>query len=74
MSENSERGYTWMPVGRSGWDSQTCHQIIRHIQSDEFKQNLLEVGFGKGQSDFFEAAIDNFKRSAEGSFTLAIFS
>ncbi len=65
VSQSGISGATWMPVGRGGWDSQTCYQIIRHIQSDEIKQNLLEAGFGKGQDDFFEVAIGNFQRIAD---------
>ena len=63
-SKDSEPGFELMPVGRSGWHHQTRHQIIRHIQSDEIKQNLLKAGFGKGQADFFEAAIGSYMQIA----------
>ena len=64
-NKGGTRGYSWMPVGRSGWNIQASDRIIRLIQNDDVKQSLLEAGFGKGQSDFFEAAIDNFKRMAD---------
>ena len=64
VSQSSISGTTWMPVGRSGWNSQTRDLIIRHIQSDELKKNLLKAGFGNGQADSLEAAIGNFMQIA----------
>ena len=64
ISKDSESGCELVPIGRSGWHDQTRHQIIRHIQSDEIKQDLLKAGFGKGQADFFEVAIGNFMQCA----------
>ena len=64
VSKDSGSSCELVPVGRSGWHHLTCHQIIRHIQSDGIKQNLLEAGFGKGQDNFFEAAISNFMQNA----------
>ena len=63
-SKDSERGYTWMPVGRSGWNNRTRDKIIRLILGDEFKQNLLKAEFGRGQDNFLKVAIDNFMQIA----------
>ena len=61
----SKYNFAWVPVGRSRLHNQTCHRIIRHIQSDDLKKNLLEAGFAKGQSSFLEAAISNFQCIAD---------
>ncbi len=60
--EGTLRDFVWTPVGRAGWDEVTCRKVMRQIESSEFKQELLESGFGKGQSEHLEAAIGNFRR------------
>ena len=60
--DDALRGFTWAPVGRVGWDEATCRKVMRQIESSEFKQELLESGFGKGQNEHLEAAIGYFRR------------
>lgn len=64
VAGGSTPGYAWIPVGRSGWNSQTRKRILQSVQGDELKLSLFEAGLGKGQSDFLEAAIANFERLA----------
>jgi len=64
MASGNPPGYAWIPVGRSGWNSQSRKRILQSVQSDELKLSLFEAGLGKGQSDFLGAAIANFERMA----------
>ena len=58
------RDYVVAPVGRSGLNSRNRSKIIRQIQSDHLKQELLEAGFSNGQSEHLEEAVGNFHRIA----------
>ena len=60
QTDNTER--IWMPVGRSGWNLDIREQILDIIQNDDFKHNLLEAGFGKGEQEFLDATIGIFRK------------
>ena len=64
LSKRNTSGFVFMPVGRSGWHDQTRQRILERLQNDDLKQSLLEAGFGKGQWEFLEAAINNIQRIA----------
>lgn len=64
MDAGNRPGYTWAPVGRSGWNSQIRSGIIENIQSDELKQSILQASIGKGREDFLDTAIENYLRLA----------
>ena len=51
----SNGNYVGMPVGRSGWNR--SNRILEHIQDEDLKKDLLQAGFGKGQTKFFDEAI-----------------
>ena len=55
----SNGNYVGMPVGRSGWNRR--NRILEHIQDEDLKKGLLQAGFGKGQTKFFDAVIVNFQ-------------
>ena len=54
----------FVPVGRSKWHSQTRERILDIIQNDDFKHDLLEAGFGKGEQEFLDATIGIFRVAA----------
>ena len=58
----SNGDFVRMPVGRSGWNHR--NHILELIQRDDFKKNLLQAGFAKGQTEFFDATITNFQQIA----------
>lgn len=56
--------WIWFPIGRSGW-----HRDMREIILEEFlggaaKAKLLEAGFAKGDDEFLEKAVANYRRLA----------
>lgn len=54
----------WLPIGRSGWNSEVRQIILNQIKSDNFRQILLDAGFGKGDRVFLDRAISCFERAA----------
>ena len=67
VRSNPQRDFVTMPVGRSIWNRR--NDILKLIQGHDLKESLLKAGFGKGQSEFFDAAISNFQRiPARGVF------
>jgi len=57
---NPQRDFITMPVGRSIWNRR--NNILELIQGHDLKESLLKAGFGRGQPEFFEAAIGNFQQ------------
>ena len=64
LAVNPQQGWTWMPVGRAGWHSTNARKLLAEFGAETAKEALLEAGFGKGDSEFIEAFIENFNHIA----------
>ena len=62
MSNHSQPGYAWVPVGRYGWHNETRRRILGFVQQDKVKSQLVRAGFGNGHPELFDAAINNILR------------
>jgi hypothetical protein len=51
-----------MPVGRSGWHTSNAGKLIGELESSPVKTALTQSGFGKGDLEFIDLFILNFKR------------
>lgn len=61
LAEGSPRSsWTWMPVGRIGWDTRNAEALIAEITGGSMKQALLKAGFGKGDDEFVDISLMNF--------------
>jgi hypothetical protein len=54
----------WIPIGRSGWHSQTRDHIFVEIQDSELKDELIRAGFANSCDELLELFIENFTRIA----------
>jgi hypothetical protein len=50
-----------MPVGRAGWHERNANKLLSEIQSEPMKAALLKAGFAKGDPEFLDLFIQNFK-------------
>jgi hypothetical protein len=56
--------WAWMPVGRIAWREAGAERLLAEIQSEPFKGALLEAGFAKGDPEFIDLFVQNFRRIA----------
>ena len=64
LAAERHNGWVWCPMGRSGWHSDKRERILEGFLSEPDKQALLGAGFAKGDSDFLEKAVANYRRLA----------
>lgn len=64
LAEAPRDGWIWCPVGRSGWHSDMRQQILEDLLNDGAKRAILEAGFAKGDEEFLQTAIENYRRLA----------
>lgn len=65
LQSDPRRGGAWMPVGRIGWHEQNARRLVAELQSEGTKQQLLQSGFAKGDSEMLDLFIQNFGRFAD---------
>lgn len=53
-----------IPIGRSGWHRQVRKMVFKRIKSDALCQTLLDAGFGKGDREFLDHALNCYERAA----------
>lgn len=53
-----------MPVGRVGWHERNGDKLISEIEAEPMKTTLLKAGFAKGDAEFLDLSIQNFRRIA----------
>ena len=64
LASEHRDSWIWCPMGRSGWHSGMRERILQEISSDPTRQELLDVGFAKGEAEFLQSAIGNYQRLA----------
>lgn len=64
LSDNSQPNWKWMPVGRSTWNSSIATKLITALQVEPMRSALTRAGFAKGDPEFIDLFIQNFKRMA----------
>lgn len=64
LASPDRQSRVWVPVGRSGWHEGTAAKLISELQSESEKANLLKAGFAKGDAEFMDLFITNFRRIA----------
>ena len=64
LAEQPRNGFVWFPIGRSGWHERMRERILEDFLSDGMKPVLLEAGFGKGDDDFLQKSVANYRRLA----------
>lgn len=53
-----------MPVGRIGWNASNALRLIAEIEAEPMKDVLIQAGFAKGDPEFFDLFVQNFRRIA----------
>lgn len=61
LSNNPQNGWTWMPVGRSGWRRSSTDNLLAEIQGEPMASALIRAGFAKGDPEFLGLFIQNFR-------------
>ncbi|MDZ3837409.1 MAG: SIR2 family protein [Rhodospirillales bacterium] len=56
-----QRGGMYMPVGKIGWDSGNAKKIVDQLQAEPMITDLINAGFARGDREFLEVMIENFK-------------
>lgn len=62
---DQNRNYVWTAVGRAGWDRTYHQRIAPRFKNSEFVSALADAGFGRGDADYIELAIENHNRVAK---------
>ncbi len=57
-------GWAWMPVGRVGWHEANADQLVSEIQAEPTRDALTQAGFAKGDPEFVDLFVQNFRRLA----------
>ena len=68
LAVEPRNGWIWFPVGRSGWHGDMREQIFEDFLNDATKRALLEAGFAKGDEEFLQKAVKNYRRLASKAF------
>lgn len=64
LASNPQQGWAWMPVGRAGWHSSNADKLVAELQAESMKTALSKAGFAKGDPEFIDLFIQNFRRVA----------
>lgn len=56
--------FAFMPVGRVGCDEANADRLIAEIQEEPMKKLLIGAGFAKGDAEFLDLFIENFRHMA----------
>lgn len=64
-TDNLYNGWTWMPLGRVGWNTSNSTSILSDIQSEPMKSRLIRDGFANRDAEFIDIFIENFRRMAK---------
>jgi len=64
LAAQTQNAWTWMPVGRAGWHESNADKLLSDIQTEPMKSALLKAGFAKGDAEFLDLFVQNFKRIA----------
>ena len=62
--DGTRQSVAWTPVGRAGWDQSNAAKLVSELQAEPLKAALMQAGFGKGDPEFIDAFIENFRRTA----------
>lgn len=64
LASNPRQGWTWMPVGRAGWHTSNAEKLVAEMLTEATKATLIQAGFAKGDPEFIDLFIQNFRRIA----------
>ncbi|MDQ8727387.1 SIR2 family protein [Bradyrhizobium sp. LHD-71] len=64
LAGEPRNGWAWMSVGRVGWHESNAEKLVSELQSDSMKSALAQAGFAKGDPEFIDLFIQNFRRMA----------
>jgi hypothetical protein len=62
LAGNPQQGWARMPVGRAGWHNTIAEKLVVELQAEPMKGTLIEAGFGKGDPEFIDLFVQNFRR------------
>lgn len=54
--------WAWMPVGRVGWHEASAARLVLEIQAEPTRNALIQAGFAKGDPEFIDLFVQNFRR------------
>lgn len=58
------QAFAWTPVGRIGWHGSNADRLLEEVKADPLKTALLTAGFARGDPEFFDLAVEDFRRIA----------
>jgi hypothetical protein len=61
LASNPQQGWTWTPVGRAGWHESNADRLVSELQAEPMKAALTQAGFAKGDPEFIDIFIQNFR-------------
>src|SRR5690606_30271604 len=64
LAGEPRNGWAWMPVGRVGWHERNADKLVAELQANVMKTALIKAGFAKGDPEFIDLFIQNFRRIA----------
>jgi hypothetical protein len=64
LDAKTQYPFVWMPFGRANWDTANADRLVSEMTTEPRKSELLDAGFAKGDAEFLDLFIQNFKRMA----------
>jgi len=64
LAGEPRNSWAWMPVGRVGWREADADRLVAEIQAEPTKDALIRAGFAKGDPEYIDLFVENFRRLA----------
>ncbi|WIY24382.1 hypothetical protein [Parasedimentitalea psychrophila] len=66
-AQERNNGFVWMPIGRACWDRTYQERVLPKFENENFKKELLNAGFLKGEAGYLDLAVKNYTACVEKS-------
>ncbi len=61
------RDYVWSPIGRACWDRKYQEHVLPKFDNPEFRKELLEAGFLRGDPEYLDIAVESYTKCVDES-------
>lgn len=61
LEKNPQQGWTWIPVGRSAWNSSNADVLFNELHAEPTRTALTQAGFANGDPKSIDTFIRNFQ-------------
>lgn len=64
-AKQNGRDYVWSPVGRACWDRKYQEHVLPKFGNLEFRKELLEAGFLRGDPEYLDIAVESYAKCVD---------